>query len=163
MFSERPDTVYKTHTAWVGFENALIITDVYTLLSLAVPNRNRRVPILAKVLEGARFLYLAIPQWIHSDQGRNFESALISILCRVYVIAKSRTTYWAAPGNGQCQRFNGTLYDLNRLLLVYKERRWSKRLLVLLMIYNTITHAFTSCSPYYLMCGQESELPIDCI
>ncbi|KAL1264196.1 hypothetical protein QQF64_004551 [Cirrhinus molitorella] len=33
-------------------------------------------------------------EWIHSDQGRNFESSLIQQLCSLYNVEKSRT----APG-----------------------------------------------------------------
>lgn len=49
------------------------------------------------------------PQRIHSDQGANFESQLISELPRVSGVKKSHTTPYHPMGNGCVERFNRTL------------------------------------------------------
>ena len=47
-----------------------------------------------------------------SDQGRNFESQLISELCKLAKVEKVHTTPYHPMMNGQCERFNSTLCNI---------------------------------------------------
>lgn len=60
-----------------GLEDVLVITDIFTKYTLAVPTRNQRAETVAQVLVVEWFSKFGVPGRIHSDQGRNFESALI--------------------------------------------------------------------------------------
>ncbi|KAI5620525.1 hypothetical protein C0J50_19992 [Silurus asotus] len=75
-----------------GLENVLVITDVFTKYTLAVPTRDQRAETVAQVLVVEWFCKFGVPGRIHSDQGRNFESSLIQQLCGLYGVEKSRTT-----------------------------------------------------------------------
>lgn len=143
------------------FEYILIFTVVFTKLSNSVSTRDTKATTLANILVEKWLLYMGIPQKIRSDQGRNFESARISELCRVYEIDKCRTTAYSASGDGQCERFNQPLHALLRPLQACEKTRWSENFPALLIIYNTTLYASTSYSPYYLTFGSESKLPID--
>lgn len=74
-----------------GFENVLL-TDVFSKYTLAVPTRDQRASTVAQVLVTEWFSKLGVPERIHSDPGQNFESALIQQLCGLYGIEKSQTT-----------------------------------------------------------------------
>lgn len=60
-----------------GQENVLVMTDVFSKFTMAVPTRDQRAETVARVLVEEWFHKFGVPGRIHSDQGRNFESALI--------------------------------------------------------------------------------------
>lgn len=144
-----------------GLENVLIITDVFSKYTLAVPTRDQQARTVAQVLVSEWFYKFGVPARIHSDQGRSFESALLQQLCELYGVQKSRTTPYHPAGNGQCERFNRTLHNLLRTLPVSRKRDWVSCLPQLLYCYNSTPHQATGESPHFLMFGQEPRLPID--
>ncbi|KAL2087111.1 hypothetical protein ACEWY4_018170 [Coilia grayii] len=144
-----------------GRENVLILTDIFTKYSQAIPTRDQRASTVAQALVQHWFYRFGPPARIHSDQGRNFESLLIQQLCQLYGIQESRTTPYHPQGNGQCERFNRTLHDLLRTLPASEKRRWPHHLLQLTFAYNTTPHQTTGHTPYYLMFGHHPRLPVD--
>ncbi|KAJ8417019.1 hypothetical protein AAFF_G00282460 [Aldrovandia affinis] len=137
------------------------MTDVFSKFTQAVATRDQRASTVAKVLVEEWFYRYGVPTRIHSDQGRNFESALIQQLCAMYGVCKTRTTPYHPQGNGQCERFNCTLHDLRRTLPLTQKREWTKYLPQVTLSYNTTIHQSTGESPYLLMFSQEPQLPID--
>lgn len=144
-----------------GRENVLVLTDVFTKYSQAIPTKDQRASTVARVLVQQWFHRFGPPARIHSDQGRNFESILIQQLCQLYSIQKSRTPPYHPQGNGQCERFNRTLHDLLRTLPPAEKRRWPQHLPQLTFAYNTTPHQTTGHTPYYLMFGHHPRLPVD--
>lgn len=144
-----------------GRENVLILTDIFTKYSQAVPTKDQRAPTVARALVQQWFHRFGPPARIHSDRGRNFESLLIQQLCQMYGIQKSRTTPYHPQGNAQCERFNRTLHDLLRTLPEKEKRRWPHHLPQLTFAYNITPHQTTGHTPYYLMFGHHPRLPVD--
>ena len=91
-----------------GVENVLVLTDVFSKYTMAVPTRDQHAATVARVLVSEWFYKFGVPARLHSDQGRNFRSSLIQQLCNLYGIVNSRTTPYHPEGNGQCKRFNRT-------------------------------------------------------
>ena len=144
-----------------GVENVLIMTDVFTKYTLAFPTRDQRAITVAQILTREWFFKFGVPSRIHSDQGRSFESALIHYICDFYGVEKSRTTPYHPAGNGQCERFNRTLHNLLRTLPFSRKQDWASCLPEVLFSYNTTPHHSTGESPFFLMFGRESKLPVD--
>ncbi|KAI3369563.1 hypothetical protein L3Q82_024379 [Scortum barcoo] len=145
-----------------GFEkNVLVMTDVFSKFTVAVPTRDQWASTVAQVLVSEWFYKFGVPSGLHSDQGQSFESSLIEQLCSLYSVVKSRTTLYHPAGNGQCERFSRTLHNLLRTLPASRKRDWASCLPQVLFCYNTTPHQSTGESPFYLMFGQEPRLPVD--
>ena len=106
----------KLEAASGGRENVLVLTDVFSKFTQAIPTRNQEAGTVAKVLVHEWFQRYGVPHKIHSDQGRYFESKLVKSLCELYGIKKTWTTPYHPLGNAQCDRFNRSLHDLLRTL-----------------------------------------------
>ena len=55
---------------------------------------------------------MGIPDVIHTDQGRNFESAVVKGICNLLGIKKTRTTPYHPQSDGMIERFNRTLLSM---------------------------------------------------
>lgn len=142
-------------------ENVLVMTDVFSRYTIAVPTRDQRASTVAQDLVVEWFYKFGIPARLHSDQGRSFESSLIQQLCALYGVEKSRTTLYHPSRNGQCKRFSRTLHNLLRTLPLSRKQDWSACLPQVLYAYNTTPHQTTGESPFMLLFGQEPRLPVD--
>lgn len=144
-----------------GLENVLVMTDVFTKFTSAVPSRDQTASTVAKILVEEWFNRYGIPKRIHSDRGRSFEGKVVASLCSMFGIQKSRTTPYHPQGNAQCERFNRSMHNLLRVLSDKQKVAWPKYLSQLVMMYNCTPHASTGFTPYQLMFGRPPKLPID--
>ena len=144
-----------------GYEDVLVITDAFTKYSQAVPCQDQTAPTVARALLHSWFVHYGAPLRLHSDQGRNFESALIRELCKLYGIEKSHTTPYHPEGNGQTERFNRTLCSMIRSLDPACRRKWPEMIQHLVFLYNATPHGTTGMSPYRLLYGREPYTPLD--
>ena len=144
-----------------GMEDILTITDGFTKWAQAIPCQNQLAVTVAKKLRDHWFTIFGIPTRLHSDQGQNFESALIKELCTLYGIRKSRTTIYHPQGNGQTERFNKTLCGLIKSLDHAQRKNWPEWLPHVVFIYNSTPHRVTGLAPYTMMYGREPKIPLD--
>ena len=96
-----------------------------------------------------------------SDQGRNFESELISELCKLAQVEKVHTTPYHPMTNGQCERFNSTLCNMLGTLSEQDKLDWKAHLSSMTHAYNCTQQPSTTYSPYFLMFGRQPRLPVD--
>ena len=141
--------------------NILIITDHFTRYAQAHITSSQKAHVVAKTLWEHFFVHYGFPEKILSDQGRNFESLLISELCELTQIKKLRTTPYRPEGNGSCERFNRTLISMLGTLPEDFKNKWPHYVSTLTYAYNCTRSNATGFSPYYLLYGRQPLLPID--
>jgi transposase InsO family protein len=73
----------------------------FTTLTIVFNLVNHSWPITSCTNVCKRFYVYGVPERLHSDHGRNFESDVIRQLCKLYQIARSRTTPYHPEGNAQ--------------------------------------------------------------
>ena len=89
-------------------ENVLVITDHFTRYAQAYASKTQTAQATAKLLWENFIRHYGFPEKFLSDQGRNFESELISELCKLAQVEKVHTTPYHPMTNGQCERINST-------------------------------------------------------
>ena len=106
-----------------GIEHILVIIDHFSKFVWAFPTKNQKAITVAKILIEDIFYKFGIPESLHSDQGRNFESSVVKEICKKFGIYKSRTSPYHPQGNGMVERFNRTTFGLLRTLSEEKKRK----------------------------------------
>lgn len=145
------------------YQNILVITDLFTKYAWAVPTLDQTANTTATTLWRVVFQTFGCPEFLHSDQGANFESRVIRELCQLYGCTKTHTTSYHPQGNGGCERFNQTLLGLLGTLDQRQQSDWVSALPNLLQAYNNSIHSTMGYAPTYLMFGRHVRMPIDLV
>ena len=130
----------------------LVIQDYFTKWAEAIPLKNQTASTITTELIKV-FATYGIPQTVHSDQGRNFESTLLRQTLEAFGVNKSRTTAYHPQGDGMVERFNRSLLQLLRSY-VHEESDWERFLPLVLYAYRTTKQISTGVSPFNLLFGR---------
>ena len=114
----------------------------------------------AETLRNGYFGLFGAPAYLISDQGKAFMGHIITHLCDLYGVQKLRTSPYHAQTNGQVECMNQTIIRMIGKLEEDKKACWSEHLPELLLAYNAYN---TGYSPYYLLFGRRSRIPVDCL
>ena len=144
-----------------NIENVLVITDHFTRYAQAYASKTQRAQATAKLLWENFIRHYGFLEKFLSDQGRNFESELISELCKLAQVEKVHTTPYHPMTNGQCERFNSTLCNMLGTLSEQDKLDWKAHLSSMTHAYNCTQHPSITYSPYFLMFGRQPRLPVD--
>ena len=126
-----------------------------------MPTRDQTGKTVARVLIKDFFHRLGIPKRIHSDKGKSFENNIITELCSIYGVQKSRTSPYHPQGNAQCERYNMSMHNLLKTLETEKKNKWPDHIQNMTFMYNCTPHSTTGYSPYHLFFGRKPNLLID--
>ena len=143
-----------------GNTQILVVADHFTRWVDAIPIKDGTAETVAKVLEERVFAYLGVPEELHSDQGRQFESRVMEECCRLWGCSKSRTAPYRPQGNSVVERLNRTVGNALRSLLLHKDQHdWDLLLPQIMRALRATPHTVTGETANYLMMGRETRLP----
>ena len=106
----------------------LVISDYFTKWVEAFPIPDQRAETVAKCLVDEVIRRFGVPNYIHSDQGRQFESELYQEVSFLLDIKKTRTTPYHPQSDGMVERFNKTLEALLHAFVNEEHSDWDERL-----------------------------------
>ena len=144
-----------------GNKYILVVGDYFTKWTEAYALPNQEAETVATALIEEFVCRYGVPLQIHTDQGRNFESALFKEVCQLLNIDKTRTTALHPQSDGMIERFNRTLETMLSLFVSENQRDWDKCLPYVMMAYRTSVHETTGCTPCEMMMGRDVRLPTD--
>ena len=135
----------------------LVIQDYITKWAEAIPIPNQTAARITTELIKV-FSRYGIPDIVHSDQGRNFESTILLETLHAFGVTKSHTTAYHPSGDGLVERFNRSLLQMLRAY-VQQHNDWEKYLPFVLCAYRTAAHSSTGVSFFELMFGRCAHKP----
>ena len=142
-------------------QNVLVLQDHFSKYVVAYVVKDKTARTAAETLRYGYFGLFGVPAYLVSDQGKAFTGHIITHLCDLYGVQKLRTSPYHAQTNGQVERMNQTIIRMIGKLEEDKKACWSKHLPELLLAYNATCSAVTGYSPYYLLFGRRSRIPVD--
>ena len=146
-----------------GNKYILVAADYFSKWIEAYAIPNQEATTIARKLLDEMFCRFALPEKLHSDQGRQFEAEVTTQLCQFLQIEKTRTTPYHPQSDGLVERFNRTLLNMLSTCSMEHPSDWDLYLSKLCLAYNSSVQSTTGYSPFFLMFGREARLPIDLI
>ena len=141
-----------------GNQYLLVAQDYFSKWPFARALPDQKADRIVQVLRDDIFSLVGPPQKLHSDQGRNFESQILSDACKAFGVKKSHTTLYHPMGDGLVERMNRSILNLLRSY-VDREGDWEDHLQLLMFVYRTTKHATTGLSPYEVLFGHNPPSP----
>ncbi|GFU87651.1 hypothetical protein TNCV_2935731 [Trichonephila clavipes] len=151
----------KTEKHSDGNNNILVVMDYFTKWPEAYPIPDQEASAVVEVLVQHWISRFGVPLQLHSDQGRNFDSAVCKRLCEILTIDKTRTTALHPQSDGMVERFNRTILNSLSLLVSSNQQDWDKKLPFILLAYRSAVHETTGYSPSQLLFRRDLRLPAD--
>ena len=71
-----------------GNSYIIVVADYFTRYTEAYPIPNQEATTVARKLVDEFFLRFSLPDQLHPDQGRNFKSAIIGEVCKLFGVQK---------------------------------------------------------------------------
>ena len=135
--------------------------DAFSRFLFAVPLRNKTAKTVAEALFKHIFCKFGTVRRILTDQGKEFDNALLHNLCNLFGIRKIRTTAYNPAANGRIERTHRTLNSILAKLIDTNQRNWHEVLDFAVAAFNATENGSTSLSPNFVMFGRELLTPFD--
>ena len=115
----------------------MVVGDYFSHWMEATPIPNQETSTVAEKLVDEVFLRFSAPEQLHSDQGRQFESQLVSEVCKPLHVHKTRTTPYHPQSDGLVERFNRTILSTLATCATDNSLDWENHIRKVCMAYNS--------------------------
>ena len=157
------DIVGPFETTPRGNTYLLTVIDYFTKWADAYPIPDHTAPTVATVLVEKFFTLFGVPHTIHSDQGTEFMSNLMTEIWKLLGVERTRTSGFAPHSAGEIERFNGTLQTLLKAYVNAQRDSWDILIPYVTSAYRMTPQRSTGLTPNFLMLGKEINNPIDVV
>ena len=142
-----------------GYKYILVVCDYFTKYTEAYPLKDKTARSVADALMDIWLPRYGFPLFLHSDQGKEFDNAMIHKLSELLGTVKTKTTPYHPRSDGLVERFNRTLLAMLAMFVSQEHDNWDDLLPFMMLAYNTTVHTTTGFTPYRLVFGDECNLP----
>jgi len=145
-----------------GFKYVLLVVDAFSKWPEAIPVRSLQGKEIAKILYRDIICRWGAPYSLLSDRGTNFLSKIVTEVCKLFKIAKYKTTSWHPQCNATAEKRMSVLAQTLRMFTNKHQTNWPDLLPSVMAAWRaTPSVNSTLFSPYKILMGEEMRLPID--
>jgi hypothetical protein len=126
----------------------------------AIPIPQQDAETVARELVLNIILKIGTPKQILTDQGTNFLSDLFKNVCKLLRIKKLQTAAFRPESNGGLERSHRVLAEYLRHYVNEGQTNWDQWVPYAMYVYNTTAHSATGYTPFELVYGFQSTLPL---
>lgn len=144
-----------------GNSYILVVSDYFTKLTEMFAIPDIRAETVAEHIVRGWIKHYGCPRELHSDQGRQFVSAVFREICKLLEINKSQTTPLHPSSDGLVERMNRTVKSMLSKFVRSDQKDWDTYIDYIVMAYNTTPQESTGVSPHRLVYGEEMLVPLD--
>ena len=142
-----------------GHKYILVVCDYFTKYTEAYPLTDKTARSVADALMDKWLPTFGFPLFLHSDQGKEFDNAMVHKLSELLGTVKTKTTPYHPRSDGLVERFNRTLLAMLAMFVSQEHDNWDDLLTFMMLAYNTTVHTSTGFTPHRLVFGEECNLP----
>ena len=146
-----------------GNRYILVAQDYFSKYPFAVALPNQEATTIAEALVDGFFCHFGACAEIHSDQGRNFESSVMTEVCKLFGVHKTRTTALYPQSDGLVERYNRTLLNALSAYVSDHQRDWDLYVALVCFAYRCAVHESTGVAPCEVMFGRQLRGPVDLV
>ena len=141
----------------------LSVIDHFTKFAEAYAMPDQKAVTIADILVSQWISRYGVPNQIHTDQGRQFESDLFQKICDFLGTKKSHSLPYRPQSQGLVEGLNRTIQDMLAIIINENKDNWDEMLPYVMMAYRSTHQASTGETPNKMYFGENINLPIDCM
>ncbi len=140
----------------------IVIIDHFSKFTCIKPLINISAEHVSKSLV-EHFFRFGLPSAFLSDQGRNYQAALLNEVFDLLDIQQLRSSAFHPEGDGVSERLIQSILSMMTHLVNEKQDDWDEHLPAIEFALNTFVHSSTGFTPWELQFGRKPKLPIEII
>jgi hypothetical protein len=154
--------LYRRDSSFIikGHRFMLVATDYFTKWTEVVALKNMTHKEVIEFITKHIIHRFGIPQTLTTDQGASFMSKEVREFAELYRIKLLNSSPYYAQANGQAESSNRTLINLIKKKISDNPKHWHKILSEALWAHRISKRSATKVSPFELVYGQETMLPV---
>ncbi|CAF1527039.1 unnamed protein product, partial [Didymodactylos carnosus] len=155
------DFIGKIPTSSQGNQYILVLTDIFSKYVVTKAVKNCTTSTVVQFLKNDVIFQHGAPKEIVTDNGSHFRSTLMEEITKLLGCKHITVSPYHPEANGQCKRFNATLFPKILALMNEKRNNWDDKLKPVTFNYNNSIHATTKYAPEEIRHGSRCRLPAD--
>ena len=141
-----------------GYQYLLVCVDSFSRFTILVPLKDKSARSVAQALIDEVICRYATPRVILSDNGREFNNAILQAVCDSFNIKKCNIVPYSPQANGKVERANRRILDILRFV-TNADSAWDVQIPLVACSLNSAFHSSINESPHFVLFGTDKRLP----